>query len=139
MLAEGTVAGLTIGQLAKGAGVSVETIRYYERRDLLPAPPRTPSGYRMYPDQTVRRVRFIKRAQALGFTLVEVSDLLALEVAEDGSCEDVDAKAQHTIRRIEGKLDELGRMHRALKDLTRSCRTGVPTGECPIMEALERD
>ena len=128
---------LTIGQLARGADVSVETIRYYERRELLPDPPRSPAGYRKYPAETVRRVRFIKRAQALGFTLSEIVELLALEVSADGSCGDVEAKAQRTIRRIEDKIAELDRMHSALKALTHSCRAGLPTGECPIIETLE--
>lgn len=132
------MSSLTRGQLAKAADVSIETIRYYERRALIPHPPRTQSGYRDYPAETVRRVLFIRRAQGLGFTLSEILELLELEVAEDGSCGDVAAKAQRTIHRIEHKIEELERMRVALGELARSCRAGLPTGECPIIEALEQ-
>ena len=87
----------------------------------------------------MRRIRFIKRAQVLGFTLAEIVELLELEVAEDGSCGDVEAKAKRTIHRIEGKIEELERMRVALQELARSCSAGLATGDCPIIEALERD
>jgi DNA-binding transcriptional MerR regulator len=80
---------LTIGQVAKGAGVGVETVRFYEREGLVPAPKRRPSGYRQYPADTVRRIRFVQAAKDLGFTLKEIRELLSLRVAAGKSCADV--------------------------------------------------
>lgn len=129
--------GLTIGQLARRAGVNVETVRYYERRRLVPEPPRTPSGYRQYPPDTVRRLAFIKRAQSLGFTLAEIDELLSLRVDPASTCGDVEQKAQQTMGRIERKMGELAVMHDALHALAAACRDGRPTSECPIIEMLE--
>jgi MerR family mercuric resistance operon transcriptional regulator len=130
---------LTIGGLATRAGVNVETIRYYERRALLPAPPRGASGYRQYAPDTVRRVRFIKRAQALGFTLDEIRDLLALRAEPAESCETVEAQADLTIRRIDAKVAELERMRRALARLADDCRHRRSADDCPILIALEEE
>ena len=130
---------LTIGRLASRAGVNVETVRYYERRGLLPEPPRTPSGYRQYPTDAVRRIAFIKRAQALGFTLEEVSGLLELRVDPNANCDAVERRAGHAIARIDAKLEELTRMRRALTTLTDHCRHRRATEECPILESLEEE
>ncbi len=128
---------MTIGQLAKRAGVNVQTLRYYERRALLPAPPRTGSGYRQYPVESVRRIAFIKRAQDLGFTLDEVSELLAFRVDSRTNCETVEARAAGAIARIDAKMAELERMRTALGTLVDSCRTRRATSDCPILESLE--
>jgi Hg(II)-responsive transcriptional regulator len=129
--------GLTIGQLARRAGVNVETLRYYERRALLPSPPRTPSGYRQYAPDAVRRIGFIKRAQQLGFTLHEIGELLALRIDPDANCDAVERQAEHAITRIDDKIAELQRMRSALGSLVTACHTRRPTDDCPILDALE--
>ncbi len=126
-----------IGELAKRADVNVETIRYYERRGLLAPPPRSASGYRQYDELDVGRITFIKRAQSLGFTLAEITDLLRLRVDPDGSCGDVEDRARQTLARIEGKVEELARMKVALERLVSACENGRPTSACPIIEGLE--
>lgn len=128
---------LTIGAVARTAGVPLDTVRYYERRGLLPAPPRTPAGYRQYPAEAVQRVRFVKRAQALGFTLDEIAELLELRVRPDVSCEAVEHQAIAAMERIDAKLAELDRMRRALARLAATCRTPHPPDECPILTALD--
>lgn len=128
---------LTTGRLARRAGVNVETVRYYERRGLLPEPPRTDGGYRQYSPQAVRRIRFIKRAQALGFTLAEIGDLLELRVAPRTDCRAVERRAARAMARIEAKLAELYRMRASLSRLLADCRERRPTDECPILDALE--
>ena len=102
--------GLTIGQLAKKSRVNVETIRYYERRGLVPAPPRRYSGYRQYSPGDARRVLFIKRAQRLGFTLKEVSELLHLRVDPHMTCADVRRRAKIKIAEIDEKIQEIQAM-----------------------------
>lgn len=130
---------LKIGELARAADVGVETIRYYERRGLLAQPPRRTSGYRQYPPRAVRRVRFIRRAQALGFTLKEIEDLLALRVDDDRSCADVRALARAKLEDIERRVAELRQMGRALERVARRCRGRGPTSECPILEVLDEE
>jgi len=130
---------LKIGELARAADVGVETIRYYERRGLLAQPPRRTSGYRQYAPRAVRRVRFIRRAQALGFTLKEIEDLLALRVDDDRSCADVRALARAKLEDIERRVAELQQMGRALERVARRCRGRGPTSECPILEILDEE
>ena len=127
---------MTIGQLAKQSGAGIETIRFYERRSLIPEPPRTPSGYRQYDGDAVRKVFFIRRAQELGFTLNEIGGLMSLSVEPGASCMDVEERAERTIERIDTQLRDLTRMKKALVSLTRACQTGLPTGDCPILEML---
>jgi Hg(II)-responsive transcriptional regulator len=127
---------LTVGQLAREAGVNLETVRYYERRALLPPPHRTASGYRQYAASTVRRIEFIKRAQALGFTLDEIADLLALQAGSPKQCAAVEQEASAVVARIDHKLAELTRMRRALGHLVKACRTRRDTSECPLLDAL---
>jgi MerR family transcriptional regulator, copper efflux regulator len=130
---------MTIGQVAAHAGVNVETVRYYERRKLLPLPPRTPVGYRQYPPEVVVRIRFIKRAQELGFSLKEIGELLALRVRHGAACRDVEQKARTKVGLVEGKIRQLEEMKRALERLAEACRTRSATAECPILEVLEAD
>jgi len=132
------VAGITIGRLAKDTGVNVQTIRYYERRRLLAATVRTPSGYRVYGEEEVQRLRFIKNAQALGFTLREIADLLNLRVSSAARCGDVQRRAQAKLAKVDAKLKDLESMARVLKDLIKSCRGGQPTDRCPILKSLEQ-
>jgi len=129
--------GLTIGQLAKEVGVNIETVRYYERLHLLAPTARKPSGYRLYSDDVVRRLRFIKNAQALGFTLNEVEGLLNLRVDSIARCSDVQRRAQAKLANVESKIRDLEAIARALRNLVRSCRDGQPTERCPILKCLE--
>ncbi|MGH7583223.1 MAG: MerR family transcriptional regulator [Gemmatimonadales bacterium] len=128
---------LTISQVAKAADVNTETIRYYEREGLLPEPPRSPAGYRQYTENAVRRVRFMKRAQTLGFTLAEIGLLLRLRVKHGAACKEVVAEAGHAIERIDGKIRELQRMRSALGTLAGACRQRRAMPGCPILDALE--
>jgi len=127
---------LTIGQLAKAAKVNIETIRYYERRGLMPEPPRLESGYRQYSPDFVVRIRFIKRAQELGFSLKEITELLALRVDPQTSCSEAKRHAQAKIANIEGKIQTLQRMRQTLIELAAVCDEDGTTGDCPILEAL---
>jgi MerR family transcriptional regulator, copper efflux regulator len=117
--------------------VPLDTIRYYERRGLLPAPPRSTGGYRQYPTDAVRRVTFIKRAQALGFTLEEIGELLALRIVPDGCCGAVERRAQAAMARIEAKLVELSQMRDAISRFVTACRSDHPPDECPMLAALD--
>jgi len=128
---------LTIGQLADRAGVSVETIRYYERRALLSEPARTRSGYRQYDAAAIRRIAFIKRAQELGFTLDEIAALLELRIDHVDNCDAVERRAHETVARIDRKIAELMRMREALEPLLAACRERRPTQDCPILDALD--
>lgn len=128
----------TIGNVAREAGVGIETIRFYEREGLIGKPPRTPSGYRQYPDDVIERIRFIQRAKGLGFSLSEIRELLAMSVRSDSECEDVRHRAEAKIVDIEAKIRDLDGMRRALAELTRACATGRHTDECPILECLSR-
>lgn len=128
----------TIGRLAKEAGVNLETVRYYERRGLLPRPPRSESGYRLFPDEAAGRLRFIRRAQELGFSLAEIRELLSLRVSRTAKRTDVRRRAEAKIADIDAKLKSLDSMKRALRKLTRACAGCGPIAECPILESLDR-
>lgn len=128
---------MRISELADRAGVNIETVRYYERRGLVPEPPRTPSGYRAFKPETVDRIRFIKRAQVLGFTLAEIAELLSLRVRPAGNCEEVRKVAEVRRHEIEERIQALGEMKRSLDRLIAACRASQVTSECPILEGLE--
>lgn len=125
---------LTIGRLADEAGVGVETIRYYQRRGLMAEPLRPGQGPRRYDGDAVKRVRFIKRAQALGFTLEEIGSLLELDDAI--ACRQTRELATHKLHTIEAKLADLRAMRSALTALLRRCDAGAAHGRCPIIRAL---
>ena len=127
---------MSIGELAKDTGVNVQTVRYYERRGLLAPPHRTRAGYRRYNDESVRQVRFIKRAQGLGFTLKEISELLTLRADPETTCADVKTRAQAKIEDIDGKLRLLQAMRQALAELAETC-DGRGDGYCPILKSLD--
>jgi len=129
---------LTIGRLAKLAEVNIETIRYYERRGLLPEPSRTDAGYRLYGEESVARLRFIKQAQALGFTLEEIGELLALRVDAATSCGEVRHRAERKVADVAEKLRSLQAIQRALMELIAACAQGGPEGECPFLMSLEK-
>jgi len=130
---------LTIGKLARRAGVGVETVRFYERKGLIPEPPRRPSGYRQYPLVAVRRIQFIRRAKELGFTLTEVGELLSLRVDPRTTCADVRGRAEAKVADIDDKILALLYMKSALVRLTEACTGSGPTSECPILEALDAE
>lgn len=125
---------LTIGEVARQAGVNVETIRYYQRRGLLKEPRKPVEGYRLYPPDTVKRLRFIKRSQALGFTLQEIAGLFALEEAR--ACAATRDLALRRQESIDSKLKDLKRMRDALQKLIRLCGKGGSGKGCPIIESL---
>jgi Hg(II)-responsive transcriptional regulator len=129
---------MRIGEVAAQAAVNVQTLRYYERVGLLPSPARRASGYRAYDPHTVRRVRFIKRAQELGFTLAEIGDLLALREESDTACAQVEARASATLDRIAEKIHDLESMRSALSEYVQVCRARRPLADCPLLRALDR-
>lgn len=128
---------LTIGEVAKAAQIGVETVRFYEREGLIAKPPRKRSGYRQYPPDTARRIRFIWGAKELGFTLREIGELLDLRVDPAKSCADVRALANTKIADVQAKMSDLARIQAALKTLARACRGKGPESERPILDALD--
>lgn len=127
---------MRIGEAAEQAGVNIQTLRYYERRGLLPRAPRRESGYRDVPAETVRVVRFVKRAQELGFSLEDVEDLLRLRRDRGRNRRQVRALAEKRRDQIDDKIAQLQRMRGALQHLVHACQGGG-TPECPIIEALD--
>lgn len=126
------------GEVAEQAGVNIQTVRYYERRGLLPAPARKPSGYRQYENDHVVRIRFIKRAQELGFTLSEVEELLSLRADPEADRGDVRDRTLEKMREIQRKIDDLMRMKGTLAVLAEACNGHGSTHDCPILHALEQ-
>jgi MerR family transcriptional regulator, mercuric resistance operon regulatory protein len=124
---------MTIGILARTTGVHVETIRFYQRRGLMPQPKRPPAGARRYGEEAAARLRFIKRAQDIGFTLGEVAELLRLE----RGCRDAHDLATAKLATIERRLADLSRMRKTLRKLVARCEVGE-SANCPIIEALAR-
>jgi MerR family mercuric resistance operon transcriptional regulator len=130
---------LKIGQLAKRAEVNLQTIRYYERESLFPEPPRLSSRYRLYPDSAARRVRFIKRAQEIGFSLAEIRELLSLRIDAQRERVEVRDLAQAKIADIEGKIRTLKAMKTALYRLTERYSGCGPASQCPILESIDSE
>ncbi len=126
---------LTIGRLAARAGINVESVRYYERVGLIEQPPKPQTGYRQYPVALVERIRFIKRAQAYGFTLNEIKELL--EIA-DGHCHDVQQKAIEKRDRIKSQISDLKRLVKVLDQLIEACDSNQSEQACPIVRAFGR-
>ncbi len=131
------VNSLTIGQLARRADVGVETVRFYEREGLLEVPARRPSGYRQYDEGVVDRLRFIRRAKQLGFTLNEIKELLSLRIDPATTCADVKSRAEAKLDDIASKIRSLQRMKRALVKLTKACSGSGAASACPILESLD--
>ncbi len=128
---------MKIGEVAKQAGVGIETIRFYERKGLLGKPPRTPSGYRAYPSEAIAKIQFIKRAKELGFSLLEISDLLSLATSPTATCADVKHRALAKVSAFKRRVTDLQRMNRALSRLIESCNGREPLDHCPIIECFE--
>ena len=129
----------TIGQLAREAGINLETVRYYEREGLLPKAPRSSSGYRLFPTDAVRRLRFIRRAQDLGFSLKEIRELMALRLSPRTTSEEVRKRAEAKIADIQSKIRSLESMSKSLRKLAESCAGCAPLSECPILESLDKE
>ena len=137
MLRPVTKSGITIGQLARSAGVNVETIRYYQRIGLLPLPKRDFGSVRRYSGDDLKRLRFIRRAQALGFSLDEVALLLGLS---DGKhCAETKALAERKLTTVEKKIADLTAIQKAIKGLVTQCSKGSRGCGCPIIDALVED
>ncbi|MBV9229852.1 MAG: heavy metal-responsive transcriptional regulator [Chloroflexi bacterium] len=130
---------LSIGQVARRAGVSIDTIRFYERQGILEKPSRRDSGYRQYSEEVVRRLHFIQRAKQLGFSLKEITDLLALRVDEQTSCEQVKEATFAKLDQVERKLVELERMRQALLQIASLCTGEGPASACPMLDALDQE
>ena len=124
---------LTIGKLAKEASVTIETIRYYQRKGLLVEPDKPATGYRHYPSEAISRLRFIKRAQQAGFTLKEILELLSLD---NEHCQDVQKLAEQKLQQINDQLNDLNALRNALDDLVKGCRQDQSTQHCSLIDAL---
>ena len=125
-----------IGRLAAQANVSVDTVRYYERAQLLPPPSRTVSGYRMYPATAVERLRFIRRAKELGFSLDEIRDLLTLSDQRETGVASIRGIAAQRLADVEARLAELERLRDGLKHLVDACPGHGDPDQCPILNAF---
>lgn len=124
---------LTIGHLARAAEVNIETIRYYQRVGIITEPRKPATGYREYPVATIDRIRFIKRAQQLGFSLREITELLELG---EGRCADVRLRAQQKQAQIDQQIKDLKKLRKTLAGLIQSCQSERATAHCPIVAAL---
>lgn len=127
----------TIGQVAKQAGVGVETIRYYEREGLLEQAKRKASGYRQFDERVIDRLRFIRRAKELGFTLKEIKELIHMQVDPTITCVDVKSRAEIKIIDIENRIRSLQKMKKALVKLVKTCEGKGPASDCVILESLQ--
>ena len=130
---------LTIGEVAVRLGVGLETIRFYERKGLLEKVPKDASGYRRFDRDSVKRVRFIRRAKELGFTLSEIRELLELRVDSERTCDDVRVVVERKMEDVEARLRALRQIRAALDRMARLCATGSLDGSCPFLDALDHD
>jgi MerR family copper efflux transcriptional regulator len=129
---------LTIGEIARQAAVGIETVRFYERRGLIEQPPKpNGAGFRIYPPETVKRLRFIQQAQDIGFSLREIHELLALKTDPEVDCGEVKGRAVVKLREVHDKIDKLRRIGEALESLIAICPGCGPVTACSILEALD--
>lgn len=128
---------MNIGQLARQSGVPIDTIRYYERQGLLPEPRRAANGYRQYDGEDLRRLRFVRRAKQLGFSLEDIAGLLQLGAARGADMAQVRQAAQEKIAAIQQRIEELARVRDALQQLVQACPGHGELARCPIMAALK--
>ncbi len=124
---------LTIGHLANKAGVNIETIRYYQRVGLIIEPEKPATGYRIYATETITRIRFIKRAQQLGFKLREVAELMQLD---EGDCVDMRARTEKKLIQINNQISDLSNLRKTLESLIETCHTEGNSNHCPIIDTL---
>ncbi|MBO9662188.1 heavy metal-responsive transcriptional regulator [Dokdonella sp.] len=130
---------MKIGQLAQRSGVGIDTVRYYEREGLLPKPSRLASGYRSYDLGDLKRLRFVRRGKALGFTLPEIRELLALSQHGDEDMASMKAAAQQKLADVERRLEELARIRDGLNALIEACPGHGLLEDCPILNALAEE
>lgn len=130
---------LNIGQVARETDVKIQTIRYYERIGLIPKAPRRESGYRKFSTDDILRIQFIKHAQAAGFLLKEIKELLAIKVDSDTTCDDVRELAELKTIEIDKKIRHMQQMKQTLESLTTACSGTGSTDDCPILEAFESE
>lgn len=130
---------MTRGELARRTGMNPETVRYYEKEGILPKPPRSASGYRIYTNEDLFRVRFIQRAQHLGFALKEIRELLELRADSEAVCGDVRERAEQKLAEVRSRMRSLQGIEQVLSRLVDDCARGGTTGDCPILAALEKE
>lgn len=130
------MAAHTIGEVARRVGIGVETVRFYEREGLVASPPRSASGYRLFPDEAVDRLRFVRRAKELGFTLDEIRSLLDLRVRPGAACDDVREIAVARLADVEARIADLRRIAEVLGRLVTACDADRDTADCPILDAI---
>ena len=131
---------IAIGKLAKSCGVKIDTVRYYERQDLLMPIERTESGYRRYSADSVKRLRFIRRAQGLGFKLSEIKNLLGLTEDKNADCGDIRDCARQKIAELEPKIQDMLKIKQGLEELANYCPgNGKPLSACTILEYFYRE
>jgi len=129
---------LTIGRLASACDVNIDTIRYYERKNILQPSGRTDAGYRLYSQDSIARLNFVRSAQTLGFTLSEIAELLDLQSSNDKDCGDIQSQAAQKVIEIEDKINNLLQIKQALKSLINDCPgAGAPLSECSILHYLD--
>lgn len=128
-----------IGELARRAQVSVQTVRYYERQKILLPAGRKESGYRVYDERALKRLKFIRRAKELGFTLHEIKGLLELRVESASACEKVQKKVDDKLTMVEQNIRSLESLRKVLNELIECCDRRQPTEECPILKAMEEE
>ena len=128
---------MTRGVFALRAGIGLETVRYYERIGLLEEPARTTSGYRVYGPEDLSRLMFIKRAKALGFSLEDIRELIALKVDKGCDCGDIARRAEYRLADVRQRIEGLQRVRKGLEELISSCRANPVKEVCPILEVLE--
>lgn len=130
--------GLQRAALARRTGCNLETIRYYEKIGMMPEPPRTASGYRVYDERHVARLRFILRSRELGFAIEEIRGLLGLVDGGTQTCAEVKERTERHLADVRAKIDDLKRIERVLAATAAQC-SGEQVPECPVLEALEAD
>lgn len=130
---------LTVSQLAREGGVNLQTVRYYERQGLIAPTARTEAGYRMFQPAAARQIRFIKRAQELGFSLSEIKELLSLRIDRHTTQADIRERAQAKLEDVAQKIRHLEAIHASLLRLIKSCRGCGPVSNCPILENLDQE
>ena len=136
---EGVMTLLNIGQVAKQTGVTVETVRFYEKKNLVAAPQRSDAGYRQYPPDTVKRVRFIQNAKDVGFTLKDIGELLSLSEKPSTSCASIKLHATQKMKEVDQKIQDLERIRNALGQMIVKCNFRRDLSACPILDELELD
>ncbi|NOT15700.1 MAG: MerR family transcriptional regulator [Methylotenera sp.] len=128
---------LTIGKVAKAAAINIETIRFYQRKGLIAEPPKALGGFRYYSEKCIEKLHFIKRAQAIGFTLEEIKDLLAMEACD--ACQQTHDASLIKLNMVNARITELERIRETLKELIGKCEKENYEATCPIIDSLHQN